>query len=209
LCQTDKLGVVAHELPETVTRAPTAAESPARRRLRILYVGDAALARECLGRPGGSIDLVAADPRPDGTIDYVVREDRSGTTRVFDLLFIEQPCPGVETVAILKDLAARNLHLPVVIVADWDEDLAVRALELGASDYVLKSRASFRAVYFRLHRLIAHSALLDERARLRVAQSATIDMGRATEEDVARRVAEAEAARETAEHRLNDVVSAL
>jgi PAS domain S-box-containing protein len=76
---------------------------------------------------------------------------------------VKNPAPPL---AILKDIAARKLHLPAVIVAEWDEELAVLALKLGAVDYIVKSRASFRAVLFRLNRLIAHSALLKEHSRL-------------------------------------------
>src|SRR6185436_8610343 len=119
----------------------------------------AALARECLGRPGGSIEVVHAVPDPSGTFNPVPPDAVLRGSLPFDILLIEHGHPGVDTLAILRDLAARQLHLPVVIVAEWDEDLAVAALTLGASDYVVKSRPSFRAVYFRLRRLVAHAAL--------------------------------------------------
>jgi hypothetical protein len=51
----------------------------------------------------------------------------------------------------------------------------VIALKLGATDYVIKSKASFRAVFFRLNRLMAHSALLNEQSRLREAHASTIE----------------------------------
>jgi DNA-binding NarL/FixJ family response regulator len=85
---------------------------------------------------------------------------------------VEHGHPGVDAPAIRTNLTSRRLHVPVVIVAEWDEDLAVAVLKLGASDYVSRSRASLRAVYFRLHRLMAHAALLAE-------QSAAPDAGRA------------------------------
>ena len=80
-----------NDLPDTVRRALHTAR-PARRRLRLLYAGDAALARECLGRPGGSIEVVEAVPRPGGKFD------RFSSTSVL----IEHGYPGVDTLAILK-----------------------------------------------------------------------------------------------------------
>src|SRR5258706_3651017 len=156
--------------------------------LRILYVGDATLARQCLGRSIEVVGVVGA------TFDPLQMDDRSGVRPPFDVLFIEHGYPGVETLAILESLAARKLRVPVVIVAEWDETLAVLALRLGAADYIVKSKASFRAVYFRLNRLIAHSALLKEQCGLRDAQASTIDQARATREDLERRLAEAQTA---------------
>jgi hypothetical protein len=43
-------------------------------------------------------------------------------------------------------------------VAEWFEDLAVAILKLGATT-MWPGRASLRAVYFRLHRLMARGAL--------------------------------------------------
>jgi PAS domain S-box-containing protein len=139
---------------------------PGRRRLRLLYLGDAALARECLGRPGASIEVIGAVPGLSRNFDPLPAGGRPGGALPFDILLIEHGYPGVETLAILRDIAARELHLPSVIVAEWDEELAALALELGAVDYIVKSKASFRAVLFRLKRLIAYSALLREHQRL-------------------------------------------
>lgn len=155
-----------NDLPDIVRRTlhtGRPAARPARRRLRLLYVGDAALARECLGRPGGSIEVVEAVPGLSRTFDPLPTDVRPGVPLPFEILLVEHGYPGVDALAILQDIAARKLHVPVVIVAEWDEELAVLALRLGAVDYVVKSKASFRAVFFRLNRLIAHSALLNER----------------------------------------------
>jgi PAS domain S-box-containing protein len=200
-----------NDLPNIVRRTINTARAPRppRRRLRLLYAGDAALARECLGRPGGSIEVVGAVPGPGRKIDSLPADVRSGAPLPFDVVFIEHGGPGVETLAILKDLAARKRHVPVVIVADWDEELAVLALTQGASDYIVKSKASFRAVYFRLHRLIAHSALLNEQSKLRDAHAATVNQERANHADLVRRLAEAQTAREKGEQRLNEAVAAI
>lgn len=187
-----------------------------RRRLRLLYVGDAALALECLGRPGGSIEVIPAAP---GTSRAPLPLELRPGGPSFDVLFIEHAHPGVDTLAILSGLAAVARHVPAVIVADWDEQLAVAALRLGASDYVTKSTASFRAVYFRLNRLTAQSALLSEQSRLRQEHAAAIELrqehtaaiehARADREDLVRRLAEAQQARSDVERRLHDAVVAI
>jgi hypothetical protein len=176
-----------------------------RPRFRLLYVGDATLARECLGRPGGSIDVLEAATLSAG-IFSAIPADRS---LPFDVLLIEHGHPGVDPLAILGDLSSRKLHVPVVIVAEWDEALAVAALRLGASDYVARSRASFRAVYFRLHRLIAHASLLTELSKLRDANREQVDAKEHNREDLTRRLKEQQAAREDAERRLNAAIAAV
>src|SRR6476646_1526910 len=170
-----------------------------RPRLRLLYVGDADLARQCLGRPGGSIEVVEAS-RP--VADPV-------SPLPFDILLIEHGQSGVDALAVLSDLRSRKLHLPVVIVAEWNEDLAAKALALGASDYVTKSTASFRAIYFRLHRLRAHAALLAEHGRIKDPQTAAVDRSGPGRDELTRQVSEHQAAREQAEHRLREAVATI
>jgi PAS domain S-box-containing protein len=195
------------QLSRAVRRLLMIEGPPPRRRLRLLYLGDDSLARECLGRPGGSIEVIA-DSDPDDRIESALL-DGALTTAPCDLLLIEHGRPGVDTLAVLRGVAARYPGLPVVIVADWDEQLAVRALQLGASDYVLKSRASFRAVYFRLHRLIAQSVPVEEQTRLRGRRAAAIDRDSGNQDDLMRRVADAEAARQNADEQLTAAIAAV
>jgi PAS domain S-box-containing protein len=197
-----------NSLPQIVGRTLHGA-GPARRRLRLLYVGEAALARECLGRPGGSIEVVEAVPESGRKFDTLPIDVRPEGPPPFEIVLIEHGYPGVETLAILKDAAARNLHVPVVIVAEWDEELAVQTLKLGAIDYVVKSKASFRAVYFRLNRLIAHSALLGEQSKLRATHASTIDQERVKREDVERGLAKAQTVLRNVEQRLNHAAAAI
>ena len=177
----------------------------ARRRLRLLYVGDAALARECLGRPGGSIEVLDTTQLSDGAFAPI----SPGGSLPFDILLVEHGHPGVDALAILTNLTSRRLHVPVVIVAEWDEDLAVAVLKLGASDYVARSRASLRAVYFRIHRLMAHAALLAEQSSARDAGRAALDQQESARDEVMPRLLELQASRDEAEHRFNDAVTAL
>jgi signal transduction histidine kinase len=64
--------------------------------------------------------------------------DRLGRT-AFDLLLLDNHLPDMEGTDVLASLAKANLQLPVVVVtAAGDEDLVVRLIQLGASDYVAK-----------------------------------------------------------------------
>jgi PAS domain S-box-containing protein len=183
--------------PATSVSTNIAQPSP-RRRIQLLYVGDPTLARECFGRSGGSIEVTVATPRPDGRLNLAAVGVDVDEVR-FDVLLVEHGTGGVDALAILQDVAARALHLPTVVVAEWNEALAADALRHGASDYVVRTRPSFRALYFRLHRLIAHGALLkSESARQR---------GDATERDELRtRLTQAEEERHLAERRLADAI---
>ncbi len=172
------------------------AQVPARRRIQLLYVGDAALARECFGRPGASIEVTGAVPEVDRPLNLVRADGQP-----YDILLLEHGHPGVSALAILEQLRARNLRVPAIVVADWDEELAADALRLGASDYVNKNRASFRAVYFRLHRLITQAAATR-------AQSSERETVRELEQ-LRRKFAEVEAAREAVEGRLREAVETI
>src|SRR6185369_17098548 len=102
-----------------------------RPRVRLLYIGEAELARQCLGRPGSSIEVLEVNPSIDGAFSPAT----TGGTLAFDLVLIEHGHAGTDALAILKDLGTRQHRAPVVIVAEWDENLAAAALALGASDY--------------------------------------------------------------------------
>ena len=71
----------------------------------------------------------------------------------------------MDAFAILNDVAGRGLHVPFIMVVEWDENSAVAALKLGAADYVVKARDPFRALGFKLDRMRAPSALLEEQAK--------------------------------------------
>src|SRR6185503_1801025 len=85
-------------------------DSPTRSPFRFVYVGDAALARECFAR-SRSIEVIAVVPGPNRTLDRLPTDIRTGAPLVPDVLFIEHGYPGVDAHAILRDIAARQLHV--------------------------------------------------------------------------------------------------
>ena len=171
------------DLPQIVGRVlrkERPGSPPARRPLQFVYIGDAALARACFAG-SRSIQVIEAAPGSNRKLDCLPADVRSGVPLSLDVLFIEHGYPGVDTHSILRDIAARKLHVPVVIVAEWDEEFAALSFKLGAVDYVAKSEASFQAVVFRMGRLLTHAA------RFRAAGS---DEAAATREQLALREAE-------------------
>ena len=158
------------DLPDIVSRAVQRAQETthlARQPLRLLYIGDASFARECLNL-GCSIEITEAVTGSNSTLQPIPSEfPAAGLPLAFDVLFIEHDHPGVDSFAILKDVAARRPHVPVIFVAGRDEELAVPALKLGATDYVVKTENSFRALFLRLER--GHSARVKGQTDRRVA----------------------------------------
>jgi PAS domain S-box-containing protein len=183
-------------LDASISVTNNSALGPVRRRIQLLYVGDASLAWECFGRRGASIEVTAAPPEADRPINPIRLDGEP-----YDILLIEHGDAGVNALATLEQLRARNLHVPAIVVADWDEELAAHALRLGASDYVTKNRASFRALYFRLHRLIAQAAAIKAGSTARTRDHEL--------EELRRRLSEIEDARDGAERRLREALEAV
>src|SRR5262249_16731231 len=134
--------------------------------VRLLYVGDSALARECLERFGCSIAITEATRGADGAFRPIPPDSAPATALPFDVLVVEYDHPDVDAFAILKDVASRGLQIPVIFVVEWDEELALPALKLGATDTVVKAEDAFRALFFRLNRELTEPVLTNLRGTL-------------------------------------------
>ena len=135
------------DLPLVLSRALqwTGVNPATKTPLRLLYVGDAALARRCLENPRWSIEMTAIVPESTGAF--------AALPLPFDIVLVEYGHPGVDAFAILKDAADRRPQVPVILVVEWDEKVAIPAFKLGARDYVVKAADSFRALFFKLDRM--------------------------------------------------------
>ena len=186
----DLAGIVARGLHRAKALA-------ARRPVRCLYLGDSALARECFGGRPHAIEIVEPGRDSTGNATPIPLDSPGpGQRPPFDVVLAEHGRPGVDIFAILKDMAARRLQVPVIFVVEWDEGLIVPALRMGASDYVLKTRDSFEALSFRLDRVRSGSILLKEVADL-LRQQAELRaslMGATTALDEAQRMQASDAA---------------
>jgi CheY-like chemotaxis protein len=175
--------------------------------VRLLYVGDATLAQQCLESRPRSIELIEAARGPEGAFQIIPPGVPAGEPLPFDVVLVEHDHAGVDAFAILKELAAR--HVPVIVVVEWDEKLALPAFKLGAADCVVKAADAFQALLFKLERRtaplsVAFKAPVEdpERSRERDALQATIEQERRQRTALEAKLQGAEAARRDAENRL-------
>ncbi len=104
--------------------------------LRVLYAEDnpdaAVLTRSFFASFAPQIELVIVD-----TGKQCLEQLEAGG---FDVLLLDYRLPDIEGLQVLKSMAERRIHIPTVIVtAMGDEELVVKALRMGASDYVPKN----------------------------------------------------------------------
>ena len=85
----------------------------------------------------------------------------------YDVLLLDNHLPDMDGIDLLKELATRDVSIPVVIVtAVGDEDLVVQVLRLGAVDYVSKEGNYVESLPVVLRHAVADRATsADERAR--------------------------------------------
>ena len=215
------------DLPDVVDRTlkRRAAAQPSGQTLRILYAGDAALARQSLAHPAWSIGIAEAVLTPDEPFQPIPADfPETGEPLPFDILFVEHDHPEVDAFSVLKHIADRGLQVPVIVVVEWDDALGLPALKLGAVDCVVKSAETFRALTYRLDRLFAAQAQDDraqrelaaarqswEETRTKLETSAAAEAAAAAEQRARRETdqAEASAARRAVERRLAEVEAAL
>jgi FixJ family two-component response regulator len=100
---------------------------------KVLYIEDdmalARLMQKRLNRAGYVVELA-----PDAGTG-LARLEKQG----FDVLLLDQRLPGLSGLELLEKLAYRDLLPPAVMVTGaGDEKTAVKAMKIGASDYIVK-----------------------------------------------------------------------
>jgi two-component system, cell cycle sensor histidine kinase and response regulator CckA len=101
--------------------------------LRILYVEDdpaaANLMQRILGRAGHLVDIA-----PDGDQGLAMFETGS-----YDFLFVDHGVPGLTGLELIRTVASRRKLPPTVMITSaGNERIAVEAMKLGVSDYLVK-----------------------------------------------------------------------
>lgn len=93
--------------------------------------------------------VVAVNNGPDGL--------EEGTHDAFDVIVLDIMLPGLSGYEVLRQLRARNVRTPVLMLTakDGDNEQA-DALDLGADDYLIKP-FSFRVLVARLRVLVRHA----------------------------------------------------
>lgn len=141
--------------------------------LRILHLEDnrrdADMVRDVLEAGGMACDIAIAQTRDE----FVAALDRGG----FDLIFADYSLPSFDGMSALRIAAERTPNIPFIFVSgNLGEEVAIEALKLGATDYVLKERMSrmvsavrgaLREAEHRVERKRAEEALRASEARFR------------------------------------------
>ncbi len=140
-----KQGDYLQQLPGVLRGAVARFRSTAARRatpMRVLYAErhdlDVELLRRELSQSAPQVRLEVV-----GTGDEVLARLPADEPAPFDLLLLDYQLPGRNAIELVKELRqGRRLDLPVVIITgQGDEHLAVQALRLGATDYLVKSES--------------------------------------------------------------------
>ncbi len=124
--------------------------SPSSAALRIALADDQALVREGLAALLGRLGLEVVASVDDGRalLDVLA-------TTAIDVIVSDVRMPGLDGVALVRELRARGLATPVVLVTTFEEDdLVLAAAEAGASGFLPKgaSAEDLRDAILRAHR---------------------------------------------------------
>jgi len=144
-----------------------------KRPVRILYMeDDAGLARlfqKHLERAGYKVDLAS-----DGSSGLALFREGE-----YDVLAVDYKMPVQDGLQVIESLGAEERRVPptIMLTANGDEALAVEALKLGASDYIVKDTAGG---YIRLLPTVIERLL--EKHRLQEAQAEAQEALRQSEE---------------------------
>src|ERR1700694_5801806 len=107
--------------------------------LHILYLEDdpkdAELVQEALETAG----IICQVTRVDTETDFVASLEHGG----FALILADYTLPSFDGLSALKITRQRCPHIPLIFVSGTlDEEVAIEALKVGATDYVFKTRLS-------------------------------------------------------------------
>lgn len=132
-----------NRLPSILTNALTRFRAEAAKRslsIRLLYVEDNLvdidLTRRHLYRYAPNIRMDVLQ----NANDVLVMFKNPVTRHQYDVLLMDHRLKGLNALDVMKELNTYNLSIPIILVTGHgDEEVAVQALKLGASDYVVKS----------------------------------------------------------------------
>jgi PAS domain S-box-containing protein len=154
-------------LENTLNRFKTAA-SRYTRPLHVLYAehhaADIDLTRRHLARHAPHIQLEVVNSA--ATVLQLLSDEQRAKS--YDLLLLDYRLPGMNALDLLKEMEFRNLtKLPVVLVTgQGDEEVAVQALRLGMTDYLVKNPGYLFQLPRTLENTYTQTLLQRERAAL-------------------------------------------
>ena len=138
------------------------------RPLRVLHLEDsprdAELVRDRLEVDGVSCDIHVAN----GQVSFEAALEQKS----FDLIISDYNMPGYDGIAALKQAQAAQPDVPVILVSGTvSEEQAVKCLQIGATDYLLKARLDRLAPAVQRAIQEAETRVTRKRAEVALAQS--------------------------------------
>ena len=135
-------------------------------KIRILYIDDYDLDRElvkdALEREHGGFEVMEAANR-DAFLELL-------QTHAFDVVLSDFNIAGFEGLQVLETVRSIDANLPVIIVTGTgSEEIAVKALKQGASDYVIKRTAHIRKLPQTILAAMEKQSLKEQREQAKAA----------------------------------------
>ena len=148
-------------VPSTAPPPPAALATP-RERIRVLLVDDdadhAALVRRTLERQDG----FAVSHVVDGAACLAAL-----TRETYSVVLLDYSLPRMNGLEVLERIRELDFAVPVVMATgQGDERIAVRAMNAGAIDYVMKTRGYFATLPTVLNKVLKQHELAVDNARL-------------------------------------------
>ncbi|MBU1006154.1 MAG: response regulator, partial [Candidatus Omnitrophica bacterium] len=116
--------------------------------------------KETLARPSENLYNVSWAQREDNLLKKVEEVE-------FDVILLSYDLPGANGFEILSDLQYKDLHGPVIMMANkGDEEFATQAMRQGAYDYVIREKGFESGLPLVIHNAINAFRAEKERERL-------------------------------------------
>ncbi|EXJ15436.1 EAL domain-containing protein [Imhoffiella purpurea] len=164
----DRLPAILRDARQRFSEAHALRSSP----LKVLYAehsrADTDLTRRHLARFAPHIQLTLA---ANAEAALAMLPSAPGIPPAFDALLIDYRLPGFNALEALKILRTeRGLDIPVVLVTgQGSEEIAARAMHLGANDYLSKHSGYLHKLPATLEKVVSQTRLMREQANLRSA----------------------------------------
>jgi len=114
-----------------------------------------------------AVDVIKSNLGNYGDINYTIDTAKSGQDAIskavdtkFDLVLVGQDLPGAKGIKMVQEIIKRKLGVPVImIVAEGQEKLGVKAMDKGAYDYLTKNEIKTVALNRAIHRVMQRKKL--------------------------------------------------
>jgi len=149
-------------------------------KIRILHIDDSAhdrlLVKDALEKQSNDFVLVGVDSR-EKFEKHLFESD-------FDLVLSDFNILGFDGLQVLKIVKDKNPDMPVIIVTGTgSEEIAIQAMKMGASDYIIKSVNHIRGLSHTIQMVLENKRIQDERRMAIAAQRESEELYRSIYEN--------------------------